>query len=75
MPHHNHEHSGSSGHTHGHGGKSGAARLLKDWRLWVGVVLVLAAMTAYILSMDESIQPAGPTGGGPGAATTQPSGR
>lgn len=31
----------------------------KDWRLWVAVGLMLAAMLGYILSMDEEIQPDG----------------
>ncbi len=26
----------------------------KDWRAWVALVLMLGAMAAYVLSMDES---------------------
>ncbi|MGQ0633661.1 MAG: hypothetical protein ACT4QC_03545 [Planctomycetaceae bacterium] len=33
------------------------ARAHKDWRVWVAVVLMLAAMLAYVLSFDESLQP------------------
>jgi hypothetical protein len=39
--------------------------LHKDWRVWVGVVLMLAAMCAYVFTMDESIQPAGQPSGEP----------
>ena len=31
----------------------------KDWRLWVAVGLMLAAMIGYVLTMDESLQPGG----------------
>lgn len=30
----------------------------KDWRLWVVVGLMLAAMLGYIMSMDEALAPA-----------------
>jgi hypothetical protein len=30
-----------------------------DWRFWVGIVLMLLAMVAYVLSFDESLQPGG----------------
>ncbi|QDV85828.1 hypothetical protein [Planctomycetes bacterium TBK1r] len=32
-----------------------------DWRAWAAVALMLAAMAAYVLSLDEAI---GPQGGG-----------
>ena len=31
----------------------------KDWRAWVVVGLMLAGIAAYILSLDESIEPGG----------------
>jgi ABC-type nickel/cobalt efflux system permease component RcnA len=31
----------------------------KDWRLWVVVGLMLVAMTIYVMTMDESLQPGG----------------
>lgn len=31
----------------------------KDWRLWVAVGLMLAAMAGYVITMDESLQPEG----------------
>jgi hypothetical protein len=43
----------------------------KDWRLWVAVGLMLAAMGMYVLSLDESVQPGSGAGGGvPAAADT-----
>ena len=32
-------------------------RLHKDWRAWLVVVLMLAAMVVYVMTMDESLQP------------------
>lgn len=29
----------------------------KDWRVWTAIVLMLGAMAAYIMSMDESEVP------------------
>ncbi len=34
-------------------------RLHRDWRAWLAVILMLAAMLAYVMSDDEAIQPAG----------------
>ena len=34
----------------------------KDWRAWVAIILMLGAMVAYVLSMDESIRPGGGEG-------------
>lgn len=33
--------------------------LHKDWRAWTVVVLMLAAMAIYVLTLDESIGPEG----------------
>jgi hypothetical protein len=33
--------------------------LHRDWRFWVAIVLMLAAMAAYVLSNDEALQPGG----------------
>jgi hypothetical protein len=45
--------------------------LHKDWRFWVAVGLMLAAMGMYVLSLDESVQPGSGTGSGlPAAADT-----
>jgi hypothetical protein len=53
--HHHHDHD-QHGHDHQHSKPKG---LHKDWRAWVVVGLMLAAMAAYILSMDESLGPGG----------------
>ena len=31
--------------------------LHKDWRTWAVVILMLAAMVIYVLSLDESVEP------------------
>jgi hypothetical protein len=51
-------------HHHGHDKQHHSKKqgLHKDWRLWVVVVLMLAAMAMYVLSDDESLQPVGPNG-------------
>jgi hypothetical protein len=33
--------------------------LHKDWRSWAVVILMLAAMAIYLLTMDESLGPGG----------------
>jgi hypothetical protein len=33
-------------------------RMHKDWRIWVGVVIILVAISIYIVTVDFSIQPA-----------------
>lgn len=45
---HEHEH-----HEHHHATKRG---LHKDWRAWLLVFLMLAAMFAYVMSDNESLQ-------------------
>lgn len=54
--HHEHGHQ-EHGHLE-HGRKPW--RWHKDWRTWVGVILMLAAMVAYWLSVDERFQPGRP---------------
>jgi hypothetical protein len=48
-------------HPHGHEHHPAPfwKRLHRDWRCWVALVLMLAAMSAYVLSDDESILPGG----------------
>jgi len=57
-----HDHSSSSEHKrhHDHPGPLWK-RLHRDWRAWVVVLLMLAAMAAYVLSDSESLQPGGKT--------------
>jgi hypothetical protein len=33
--------------------------LHKDWRIWVGVLLMLIAIGTYLITMDESLPPEG----------------
>ena len=58
------KHSSTGEHHHNHGHHHGPAwkRLHRDWRLWVVVGLMLAAMLVYVLSDDESLRPGGPPG-------------
>lgn len=57
-------------HSHPHGtepGKSNDRKLHRDWRVWLGVILMLAAMAIYVLTMDEAIVPGGASVGSPPA--------
>jgi hypothetical protein len=51
-------HEQKQNHEHSHARKRG---LHRDWRAWVIVGLMLAAMFAYVMSDDESLR----FGGGP----------
>jgi len=37
--------------------QSSDRKLHKDWRVWVVVLVMLAAISAYVLSLDDSIVP------------------
>jgi hypothetical protein len=56
-------------HEHGHQGKRG---LHRDWRAWVIVGLMLAAMFAYVMSDDEALQFGSRTAGQPVPAAVGP---
>ena len=58
MTHSDHEHHGHNDH---HPPKRKA--LHQDWRAWLVVGLMLAAMAMYVFSVDESIQPGDPKPG------------
>ena len=52
----------SPAHKHSHNrhearGPSGIWKPHKDWRAWVAVLLMLAAIAAYVLSLDDSVLP------------------
>lgn len=54
MSHHEHEHHGHHNHqTHPKRSPH------KDWRIWLAVGLMLAGMGVYVITMDESVLPAG----------------
>jgi len=48
-----HEHS-KHGVAHG---ESMVWKPHKDWRVWVALLLMLAAIAAYVLTLDDSIMP------------------
>ena len=57
-------------HSHPPGsepGKSNDRKLHRDWRVWLGVILMLIAMAVYVLTMDEAIVPGGASAGNPPA--------
>jgi hypothetical protein len=60
---HEHHSSNNHGHEHEHEHQHHQGpfwkRLHRDWRAWVAVLLMLAAMLAYVMSDDESLQPGG----------------
>lgn len=64
------------GHKHAHEGKAGEPHRLKfdlsglhrDWRTWLVIGLMLAAIATYVLTLDDSIQPGGAVQGGIPAA-------
>ena len=51
MSNQSHEH---AKHQHGNKGKW---QLHKDWRAWLAVILMMAAVIMYVLSLDDSIVP------------------
>ena len=46
-----------------HKEKSEKKELHKDWRTWLVVALMLAAIGMYVLTLDDSVVPVSPTGG------------
>jgi hypothetical protein len=58
MTQHNHNHSGSHRHVREDNAESNSKKLHKDWRLWLAVIIMLAAAIIYVLTLDDSIVPA-----------------
>lgn len=50
-----HRHSGLEKKSHMESSGSNRKRLHKDWRVWVAVILMLAAMIIYVLTLDDSL--------------------
>ena len=50
-----HRHSGLGKKSHTESSGSKRKRLHKDWRVWVAVILMLAAMIIYVLTLDDSL--------------------
>jgi hypothetical protein len=43
-------------HHHGHSGSElPRKKLHQDWRVWAAVVLMLAAILIYVLTLDDSL--------------------
>lgn len=61
MTQHNHKHSVEEKHTHPHKEKTGIRNLHKNWRTWVAVGLMLAAIFIYVLTLDDSVVPGAKT--------------
>jgi hypothetical protein len=40
-------------------GISRVRKLHKDWRTWLALILMLAAMAVYVLTLDDSVEPTG----------------
>ena len=54
MSNQSHEH---AKHRHGNKAASSKWQLHKDWRAWLAVILMVAAVVMYVLSLDDSIVP------------------
>ena len=55
-----HRHHGEQDHNHVHQGQRPYwKRAHRDWRIWVGLFFMLAAMMIYLLSEDLSFFPRG----------------
>jgi len=54
MASHSHNH---AKHRHEETRQSSIWKLHKDWRAWLALVLMLAAILMYVLSLDDSIVP------------------
>ncbi len=68
---HDHHHGGNHGHEHHHSNQRKRG-IHKDWRAWVVVLLMLAALVGYVMTMDESIVPGGGASGQPMPAAEGP---
>ncbi len=55
MTKHSRQNTNLSAHHAKH--KSEGIQLHKDWRVWLGVGIMLLAMLIYIVTLDESILP------------------
>ena len=55
-----HKHEEGHAHSHAHSGEHHRPgwQPHRDWRVW-GVVLMLIAMAAYVLSQNEALSPVG----------------
>ena len=56
---HGHGHKAKHDHKSQHNHKIKKRPPHKDWRTWFVVVLMLAAMAGYVLTLDDSLRPGG----------------
>ncbi|MFZ0613008.1 MAG: hypothetical protein WAM73_12275 [Desulfobacterales bacterium] len=59
MKRHTHGHSTPARKGHGESSRLEKKRLHKDWRVWLVVILMLAAISIYVLTLDDSLLPLG----------------
>ncbi|HTY24390.1 MAG TPA: hypothetical protein VMC85_14740 [Desulfomonilaceae bacterium] len=57
MTQHSHKHSDSHRHARAAEAESSTMKFHKDWRVWLAVVIMLAAAIIYVLTLDDSIIP------------------
>lgn len=57
MANQSHQFPGSEKHHHKGREESRGKGLHKDWRVWVALLLMLAAIITYVLTLDDSIIP------------------
>ena len=59
MTQHSHKHSESHRHARAAEAEQPSGKKFhKDWRVWLAVVIMLAAAIIYVLTLDDSIVPA-----------------
>lgn len=59
---HSNEHVGSNPRDHAPPRRHFLTRAHKDWRVWVVAVVLLAAITIYVMTDNLSMQPGKPVG-------------
>jgi hypothetical protein len=59
MTPHNHKHAHASQAGEPSRSKIDLSGLHRDWRTWLVIGLMLAAVATYVLTLDDSIQPGG----------------
>lgn len=59
MSHSKKSHHGQGHQNDEHVNSKKSKKIHHDWRFWTAIVLMLLAMVAYVLSLDESLRPGG----------------
>ncbi len=58
------QHHGKHDHKHSHAHQKKGHRMHKNWKTWVVIILMLAAMLMYVVSDDEALPPGDPDAAG-----------